>query len=165
MLGHLLCALMFGLGHLVRDGTPAWERILAPLVGTRFEPVYHLKTHLARLTGALVCGYGAVAVYGMTWLALALTAAVLVGFYVDQQHGEANMGATEPAIISGTTSVAPAGVVFFFAGHLLSALFLVFVVSLAKPAIWKLAYRFVPDRLYPTRVAAAAFGCLLGGAV
>jgi hypothetical protein len=36
------------------------------------------------------------------------------------------------------------------------------VGALGKPAIWFAAKRFVPVRLYPTRVAAGVFGALVG---
>src|SRR5258708_2585302 len=92
MTSMLVCIALFAFGHVVRDGWPAWKDILAGLVGTRFEWVYHLSTQLARISGAVICGLGALMVHDWT-MALELSGAILAGFYFDMKHGE-GQGAT-----------------------------------------------------------------------
>lgn len=167
------CLALFALGHVVRDGWPAWKTILGPLVGTPFEWVYHLSTQLARISGAAVCGLGAWMVHDWT-MAAAIGVAVLAGFYVDMKHGD-GQGASSwddagYLSLSGLTSLIPLALlaVFLRGEH---AAFIVFA-GFAKVPIWFgwWALEGKSGRItavwpwgYPTRLAAMTFGAVVGG--
>jgi hypothetical protein len=163
------CVALFFAGHVIRDGWPSFKEMLAGLVGTKMEWLYHLSTQLARLTGAAVCGVGAALVVGPLF-GLIVGAAILVGFYVDMKHGEAAGVDTKTAVfdafLSGVTSLVPLGVAFTLDGSLLG---FVVLVGLLKPAVWKLAWMLCPNRqdtwFQPTRIAAGVFGALIGAAI
>jgi hypothetical protein len=173
----LACILLFVAGHLHRDGYPAWKDMLARLVGTPFEFVYHLSTQLARIFGAVLCGLGALMVHDCT-MALAVGAAILAGFYFDMKHG-AGQGATtwDDAgflALSGFTSLIPLALVaIWFHGEPAAMLVL---AGFTKPPIWfgwwSLEGHHGEGRmtrlwswLMPTRLAAMTFGGVIGAAV
>lgn len=141
------CILLCAIGHLVRDGVPTTG-----------------STQLARFLGAALCFGGALCVH--PWQAAALAgAAVYAGFYTDMKHGD-GQGADTPASIaylflSGFTSLTPLAIVT--APH---GIVLCLAVGAAKPPIWVLAWLGnVSGKLpgvYPTRVAATAFGAAVG---
>lgn len=144
------------IGHVIRDGFPALG-----------------STHLARLAGATVVGLGLLLF--TDWMTAAvLGLAVLAGFYTDMQHGEANEGDWTAGIISGCTSLAPiaaAAIGLHMSPWWLAAL----GIGAVKPLIWRAAWLLAPLQLYtsvpqwvadllePTRVAAAAWGAVVGG--
>jgi hypothetical protein len=168
-MGAMLCILAFAAGHLWRDGTPSYKDILAGLVGTRWEWLYHLSTQLARVTGALLCGLGALGVFSAGDSAL-IAAGVLAGFYADARHGDGQQargwGDVKYLLLSGITSLIPLMFLAFTADVHFALLPL---VGLIKPGIWFAAWYVRPDRwhpwLEPTRVSAIAFGGALGAAV
>jgi hypothetical protein len=160
----LLCILLFAAGHVLRDGWPSYKAMLAGLVGTRWEWLYHLSTQLARLSGAILCGIGA-ALVGGSLFGLIVGAAILAGFYVDMKHGEGQGADTWASysflMLSGITSMAPLALVLLNPWLLL--------VSAAKPPVWIIAWaglRSHQDTWFvPTRVAAGVFGAAIGAAV
>jgi hypothetical protein len=178
MIGALLAALgvaLFAWGHDVRDGNPGFKGMLAGLVGTRWEWVYHLSTHFARALGGALCGLGGLAIFGPTWAALACWLGIWGGFYFDQKHGEgqANQGFAHDApylALSGLTSLLPLsillGALYFVGAGLPREVFLVQSVGVVKVAIWPLCWRFISagpgTRFWPTRVAAILFGAAIG---
>lgn len=144
------------LGHMIRDGWP-------PLG----------STFLARLAGASVVGLGLL-LFADWMTAAVLGLAILAGFYTDMQHGEANKGDWTAGIISGCTSLAP--LVVAAAGLHMSLWWLAALgIGAVKPLIWRAAWLLAPLQLYssvpqrvadllePTRVAAAAWGAVVGG--
>lgn len=182
---HLLlsiaCVLLFGVGHLFRDG---------------WYPTG--STHAARIGGALLCGLGAALV--APWLtALVVGAAILAGFYLDSDHA-AGQGPEDTLaefehngprlLVSGLTSV----LFLPFALALLHPIgygpdhyhldwhyFFMLGAGFAKVFIWPAAYyvtrrfgltRYVMlppnynESLFaPTRVAATVFGMVIAAYV
>lgn len=173
-----LCILLCALGHLHRDGYPAWRVILRPLVGGPFGWLQSLSTQLARLCGGALCTMGCLCLYPDRHGAI-LGALITLGFWADQKHGEGQGGSSASdasfLMISGMSSLFPlanyAGIFVMYAG-------------LAKVPIWffwwGMQRRFAIDRylrvlntggpekeslFVPTRLAAATFGALVGAAV
>lgn len=143
------------LGHMIRDGFPALG-----------------STHLARAAGGAVVFAGAW-VFAPLPLAIILAAGVWLGFYTDALHGEANEGNWFAGIVSGCTSILPLTILLAAA---LSAWWLfVLPLGVLKPLIWQAAWAVEPlrwrvwvpewaERIFePTRVAAVAWGVLVGG--
>lgn len=158
----LSCTFLCGWGHIVRDGEPSFKKLLGPT-----NPLYHLSTQLARLSGALICGLGLCLVYpALTASMLGLS--ILIGFYTDQKHGEGQGAATwKDAMyltLSGVTSVIPlVSALVYFSG--MSSLVYI-AVGLAKPAIWFATAPFPKFfgklNMYTTEAAAGIFGALIG---
>lgn len=146
----IVTILLFALGHLFRDGSPATGH-----------------THVARWGGAFLCGLGALAILA-PWEADLVGLAMLVGFYVDQKHakGQDTRGWKDAAYLawSGVTSLVPlAALAAYICGPWTG---LAALAGLAKPAIWFGCAALKPARwwapAYPTRVAATLFGALAG---
>jgi hypothetical protein len=149
----LICILLFAAGNIVRDGWPSLG-----------------STHGARAAGAALCGLGAFAVSLDPVAAALIGAAILGGFYLDMKHGD-GQGADTPASIgflflSGLTSLVPLAEALTLSRAALAVL--VLNVGFLKPGIWLLAWRFLRGRtdwFLPTRIAAGAFGAVIGEAV
>lgn len=147
----LLCGLLFAAGHLIRDGYPA--------LGT---------THGARALGAFLCGLGALAATGDFKVAGIAFLGILAGFYTDQKHGEGQQARDiEDAawlLVSGVTSLIPLALLLLVINPVSSLVCI--AAALAKPAIWFACWRvFKADTVsfsQPTRVAALAFGFVVG---
>jgi fucose permease len=139
--------------HLYRDGFPATG-----------------QTHLARGIGGFMAMWACALAYG--WWGAAIGAAVWVGFYLDQKHGEGQQARDLKdagyLALSGVTSLALPAAVAWVAGQEMAALALLVVATL-KPGIWFAAWRVNPARwhpwLEPTRVSAILFGAAVGAAM
>ncbi len=147
------------IAHLVRDGFPALG-----------------STHLARFAGGAIATAGAWTLTDLH-MAAVLGSAVWAGFYTDMQHGEANEGDWRPGIVSGVSSLAPLAV----AAAVIVAPWwgTVAALGLIKPPIWRAAWALNPARIRrqdwyplwafplaePTRVAAMAWGALVGATI
>jgi len=149
-----LCILLFAAGHMVRDGYPATG-----------------STQLARALGAILCGVGALAVSSLSVSAM-VGAAILIGFYTDQKHGEGQnaRGWRDSAflLLSGVTSLVPLAA-SVAAIRFNPAAFYLLLVGFAKPPIWFVSWRVAPTGphiwLVPTRLAAMVWGAAVGAAV
>lgn len=144
----LACIVLFALGHLVRDGWPATG-----------------STQLARAIG------GGFAIAGAAFAsphAVLLGLAVWAGFYADQKHGEGQRGATWKdaayLTLSGVTSLVPLACAEAWFNGPWS--FLLLAAGLLKAPIWFGWWHSPVQQLgpwfQPTRLAALAFGALVG---
>lgn len=148
MIGTVVCILVCAGGHVFRDGTPATG-----------------STQLARFVGGFICFLGALAVQPPA-VAAAFGAAIWLGFYTDQKHGDGqgadNLKSMGYLALSGVTSLVPLALA---AGWLLGWRHLgIPVAGLLKPPIWFFAWLAAPSWV-PTRIAAAVFGALVGALV
>lgn len=159
--------LLFALGSMVRDGFPDFKTMLRGLVGTRWEWVYHLSTHWARISGALLCGLGAGLTHDPEY-GVIVGAAILAGFYLDSGHasgqGADNLKSFGYLALSGTTSLIPLALALgFYADR---NYFFLPILGLAKDVIWPLAWKSGIDEIDPgkaaIRTAAIIFYALIG---
>jgi hypothetical protein len=151
------CVALFFAGHVVRDGWPALH-----------------STHGARALGATLCATGVFALSLDPLIAGIIFAGIFVGFYTDCEHG-AGQGADNAKsylflLISGVTSLLPLAVALDFSlpQSIAFQYFALAGVGLVKPPIWGLAWlglRGRTDWFVPTRIAAGAFGALIGAAL
>lgn len=166
----VLCILLCLAGHIVRDGWPSYKMMLGGLVGGRLEWLYHLSTHLARVSGAVLCGIGGGLVGGWSFGAMAGTA-VLAGFYIDMKHGEGQGADTTASYaylaLSGVTSIAVLVGLLAWLGNPWLSLWL--LAGFTKPPIWILAWKYLRNIqatwFQPTRVAAGVFGAVVGAII
>jgi hypothetical protein len=136
------------LAHVIRDGWPDLRRLTAGKLGTT----------AARVFATLICAFAGGLIGGLIGALLGLS--IGIGFWADQKHGEGQEArGWRDAMwlsISGLTSLAPPALA---SGVLIEPwCVLICFAGLLKPAIWFAAWRLVPVRLYPTRVAAGGFG-------
>jgi hypothetical protein len=136
------------LAHVIRDGWPDLRALTAGKLGTT----------AARAFATLICAFAGALIGGLIGTLLGLS--IGIGFWADQKHGEGQEArGWRDAMwlsVSGLTSLAPPALA---SGVLIDPwCALIGFAGLFKPAIWFSAWRLVPARLYPTRVAAGVFG-------
>lgn len=150
---YLMCIVLMAVGHLVRDGWP-------PTGNTNFG---------SRPIGGIFCIFGCMSVFGAVVGGL-LGLSVLIGFWLDQKHGEGHRarswGDAGYLAISGITSVAfTTGVAAYMFGW---AAFVILALGVIKPAIWNFYWHLPftwpnPSWWQPTRMSAITFGACFGG--
>lgn len=141
------------IAHVIRDGYPS--------LGAGM-------TFFARLLGALLC-VGAGYLAGQLWGA-ALGSCIGIGFWTDWHHADGQQARNWKdagwLAVSGISSLA-----LFAIGsvvvHRAPVFALVGLAGLAKPPIWFLCWKYVPQGhvFQPTRVAAGVFGAVVGAAL
>lgn len=145
----LLCIILFGAGHCVRDGWPATGH-----------------THIARVLGAFLCALGAFLIQFNPLDAEIVFAAVGTGFYFDMKHGDGqgadNLKSYAYLLLSGITSLIPAAIAFYFYKHYIA--YELAIVGALKPPLWGLSWKLLRNYqqtwFQPTRIAAIVFGML-----
>lgn len=150
-----LCILLFGAGHLLRDGWP---------------PIGHTNLG-ARPAGGALCVLGGALAMMPWWHGAILGGAVFIGFWTDQQHaaGQGARTATDAMwlAVSGVTSLIPlaCAAAWFFGLPFLALA----AIGLAKVPIWfswmRSPIQSVGPWFQPTRVAAISFGLTVGAIV
>lgn len=148
----LIMIVVFAAAHVVRDGWPGFGED---------------QTFATRATATAMLGAAAVA-YRPEWQFIIVALCVGIGFWLDHEHATGQQARdwddAKWLLISGVTSLGLAVVAAAIVARDWKAAAALIIVAFLKPLIWWLAWR-LPEKWVPTRIAAGAFGLLVGAAL